>query len=500
MDQHAAPSRPVTARPPEAVLDVLGRWAGGPEPLFRQLASALDEAITRGDLRPGDRLPPERDLARALSLSRSTVVAALDLLRAEGRLASRQGSGTWVPHRGAATVEDRARVLDDLARNPLVRGVLSPGGGAIELTAAVVPGLPFVVQAAMASAAEDLPGLIGGHGYAPFGLPALREAIADHYAARGLPTRPGQVLVTSGAQQAISLLAQAFVAPGTPVVVEDPTYVVALDVFRAAGAELVGVEVGPRGPDPAVLRDRLARVRPGFAYLVPTNQNPTGATTPPDARRAIARVADELGVLVVEDEAIAGLEFDGVPVPPIAAALPTAPIATIGSLSKRAWGGLRVGWIRAAEPMIARLGRLKVLADYGASVLGQATALRVMGHLDALAAERRAIVTANAALLERLLAEHLPGWEWRRPAGGITAWVRLPTGDAGALAQVALRHGVAIVPGPATSVSGAHGDRVRITFGDASHLEEGIARLGRAWRAYRDDAGRIEPDGGVWIV
>lgn len=497
---HPTTGRPATARPPEAVLDVLGRWAGGPEPLFRQLASALEEAIARGDLRPGDRLPPERDLARALSLSRSTVVAALDLLRAEGRLASRQGSGTWVPQRDGTGLEDRTRVLDDLARNPLVRGVLAPAGGTIELTAAVVPGLPFVVQAAIASAADDLPGLIGGHGYAPFGLPALREAIAAHYTARGLPTRSGEVLVTSGAQQAISLLAQAYLAPGTPVVVEDPTYVVALDVFRAAGAELVGVDIGPRGPDPAALRDRLARVRPGFAYLVPTNQNPTGATTPPDARRAIARVADDLGVLVVEDEAIAGLEFDGVPVPPIAAAMPSAPVASIGSLSKRAWGGLRVGWIRAAEPVIARLGRLKVLADYGASLVGQATALRVMDQLDALAAERRAIVTANAALLERLLAEHLPGWEWQRPAGGITAWIRLPTGDAGALAQVALRHGVAIVPGPVASVSGAHGDRVRITFGDAAQLEEGIARLGRAWRAYRDEDVRVEPDGRAWIV
>lgn len=498
MDQ-ASSDRPATARPPAAVLDLLGPWASGSEPLFRQLAAALDEAIERGDLRPGDRLPPERDLARALSLSRSTVVAALDLLRAQGRLASRQGRGTWVPARATSPLEDRARVLDDLARNPLVRGVLAPPGPTIELTAAVVPGLPAVAQAAALAITEDLPRLIEGHGYAPFGLPALRSAIAAHYTALGLPTGPAEILVTSGAQQAISLLAHGWLGPGVPVVVEDPTYVVALDVFRAAGAELHGIEVGPHGPDPAVLRERFLRARPAFAYLVPTNQNPTGATTPLDARRAIARLAAETGILVVEDDAIAGLEFDGRPVPPIAAADPGAPVVTIGSLSKRAWGGLRVGWIRAAEPLVARLGRLKVLADYGASLVGQAVAVRVMERLDDLAAERRALVRGNADLLERLLAEHLPGWTWERPAGGITAWVRIPAGEAGALAQVALRHGVAIVPGPAASVSGAHGDRVRITFGDGRGLEEGIARLGAAWRAYR--AGDVGPrEGGAWIV
>jgi DNA-binding transcriptional MocR family regulator len=499
MDQVRAQDRPITPRPPEAVIDLLGPWAAGPEPLFRQLATALGEAIERGDLRPGDRLPPERDLARALSLSRSTVVAALDLLRAEGRLASRQGSGTWVPVRAGSLADDRARVLDDLARNPLVRGVLAPSGPTIELTAAVVPGLPDVVGAAVAAAAEDLPRLIAGHGYAPLGLPALREAIAAHYDGLGLPTRPAEILVTSGAQQAISLLAQGWLEPGAPVLVEDPTYVVALDVFRAAGAELHGVAIGPRGPDPEQLRDRIARTRPAFAYLVPTNQNPTGATTPQAERRQIARIAAETGVLVVEDEAIAGLEFDGIPQAPIAAADPAAPIATIGSLSKRAWGGLRVGWVRAAEPVVARLGRLKVLADYGASLVGQATAVRVMERLPELAAERRAIVTANASLLAGLLATHLPDWTWERPGGGITAWVRIPAGEAGALAQVALRHGVAIVPGPATSVSGSHGDRVRITFGDAAGLEEGIARLGRAWRAYRTEDGGPR-DQGAWIV
>lgn len=499
MDQARHHDRPTATRPPEAVLDLLGPWASGHEPLFRQLAAALDGAIERGDLRPGDRLPPERDLARALSLSRSTVVAALDLLRADGRLASRQGRGTWVPTRATSPLEDRTRVLDDLARNPLVRGVLAPAGPTIELTAAVVPGLPGVVEAAIAASTEDLPALVDGHGYAPLGLPALRAAIAAHYTALGLPTRPAEVLVTSGAQQAISLLAHGWLGPGTPVLVEDPTYVVALDVFRASGAELQGVEVGRDGPDPAVLRERLIRTRPAFAYLVPTNQNPTGATIPPDARRAIARVAAETGILVVEDDAIAGLEFDGAPVPPIAAAGPTAPIATVGSLSKRAWGGLRVGWIRAPEPLIARLARLKVLADYGASLVGQAVAVRVMARLDELAAQRRAIVGPNADLLARLLAAHLPDWTWERPAGGITAWVRIPSGEAGALAQVALRHGVAVVPGPAASVSGAHGDRVRITFGDARELEEGIVRLGRAWRAYH--AGDVGPhEGGAWIV
>lgn len=503
MDRPNAPDRPR----PGLVVDtaslvaILGAWSAGSGPLFRQLADAIAAAIDDGSIRPGSRLPPERELATALALSRSTVVAALDHLRAEGRLERRQGSGTWVPARPLPTLDERQLVLDRVARNPLVEGVLGGRTSVVELTAAVTRGSPAVIGAAQEAVATDLPAIIGGHGYTPFGLPQLRAAIAARYTERGLPTTAAQILVTSGAQQAIALLTHTFVGPGSPVIVEDPTYIVALDTFRAASADIVGVPIGPDGPDPALLRERLLAVRPAFAYLVPTNQNPTGATTPDGARRAIARAAVDTGIAVVEDEATAFLEFGSGTTPrPIASHAPDGPILTIGSISKVAWGGLRVGWIRGPERTIARLGRVKVLADYGTPALSQAIGARVVERLPEIAAERQREIGAAADLLDALLAEHLPDWTWERPTGGITAWLRLPAGDAEALAQVALRHGVAIVPGSMLSISGGHGDRIRLAFGDPTLLPEGIARLGAAWRAYRRSADERAPDRLAWVV
>lgn len=486
---------------PRALVGVLGNWSSGPEPLFRQLARAIDRAIEAGDLRPGDRLPAERDLARHLAVSRSTVVAALDQLRATGRLASRQGSGTWVPDRPASTPDDRARLLDTVARNPLVQGLLTTSSGTIELTAAITHGAPEVVAAAAAAVAEDLPALVREHGYMPYGLPQLRERVADHYTRRGVPTRPSQILVTSGIQQAISLVASAYVVPGAAVVVEDPTYVVALDTFRASTADLVGVPVTPVGPDPAELRERLERTRAVFAYLVPTNQNPTGATVPDDARREIARIAVELGTPIVEDEALAGLELPGTPTPrPIAAWAPDGPILSAGSLSKPAWGGLRVGWLRGPDTVITRLGRLKVLADYGSGVIDQAVAVRILDVLPELQAERQRLVAGTRKLLSELLTRHLPDWTWEPSTGGITAWIRIPVGDASAFAQVALRHGVAVVPGSLLSVSGGHGDHIRIAFERPDRLDEGVRRLTAAWAAYREDLDEPVERRLAWVV
>ena len=392
-------------------------------------------------------------------------------------------------------------MVESLSRNPLVGGILATSTDTIELTAAVTLGTPAVVRTAIDSVGGDLPSLLQTHGYAPLGLPTLREAIAATYRTRGLPTSAEQVLVTSGAQQAISLVAQALLEPGDRVLVEDPTFIVALDTFRMRRAEIAGLPIGPKGPNPEALRTRLSELRPALTYLVPTNQNPTGATTPEATRRAIAAMVAETDLTLIEDEAVAGLEFGSRPTPPpIASFAPDAAILSIASLSKRAWGGLRLGWIRGPLRTISQLGRLKVIADYGTSTVSQAVAIRVLERLADLETERRAEISAAADLFERLLGEHLPDWRWDRPTGGLTAWLQLPFGDAGAFAQVALRHGVAVVPGAMMSISGGHTDRIRLTYADAAQLPEGIARLGAAWRAYRSVAHDEEPRRLAWVV
>jgi len=146
-----------------------------------------------------------------------------------------------------------------------------------------------------------------------------------------------------------------------------------------------------------------------------------------------------------------------------------------------------VGWIRAPRPQIAQLGRLKAVADLGTSLVSQAIAVHLLHDGDRIRRLRRREVAGRLAVLQDLLPRGLPDWSWRRPAGGLTVWARLPDGSASDLAQVARRHGVLIAPGPVMSATGRFDDYVRLPFDyPPETLREGIGRLARAWRAYHD--------------
>jgi len=472
------------------LLSSLTGWnTGRAGPLHARLAGALRVAIERGEVVPGFRLPPERQLAHTLGISRTTVVTAYDALRDEDLLESRQGSGTWVretPDLESARLA--ARSPGGLERHLLPRAL---GGGlaAIDFLGACLPALPGTLEEALALANRDLARLSTTTGYAPLGLDRLREAIAARFGAGGLETRPEQVLVTNGAQQAISLLASLLLRRGDRVVLEDPTYPGAIDAFAATGATLVPAPLGADGVDVGALTDLCARVRPRLVYVMPTFQNPTGAVMKPPERLALGRLAQRTGTVVVEDNTLADLALEAAPPPPVASLLPDAPIVTIGSMSKLFWGGLRVGWLRAPDALLRRLGSLKVAHDLGGSMLSQAAAVRLLERFDEVRAARIDEARRRLAALLSLLAEHLPTWRYRRPAGGLSLWVRLPHGDAEGLAEVAQRHGVSVVPGPVTSPTGGFSDHLRLVFvQDEDALREGVERLARAFRAARPQA------------
>jgi DNA-binding transcriptional MocR family regulator len=466
--------------------DVLGDWSRGEGPLYERLARAIRHAIDGGDLSPGTRLPAQRALAGMLEVSRTTVVLALDVLSQEGLVESREGSGTRVlrsrvrspaPRGGAAAVLTR--------RNVVFRGMVEQSGAEVEFLGAHFDGPPRMFEQILAEARPDLEQLVCGHGYVPLGLPALRRAIAEHLTRTGLPTQAEQVLVTNGAQQAIALVANLLVEPGDPVVLEDPTYLGAIDAFTSFGARLIGVPLDADGLRVDLLRDAIARSGARVVYLVPTCHNPTGGILPEATRRAVARIAEESGAAVIEDATLAELTCGDDPPPPIAALARGGTILTVGSLSKLFWGGLRVGWIRGPEPWIARLARLKVVSDLSGSLPSQAVAVHVLARTQELTALRRGELRERLDRMTGLLAEHLPEWSHRRPAGGLTLWVRIPTGDVSELAAVALRHGVAIVPGTTNSPEGRFRDHLRLPFvAEAETVREGIRRLAAAWAEY----------------
>jgi DNA-binding transcriptional MocR family regulator len=467
---------------------VLAGWRAGSGPRARRLAALLRSAIEEGALVAGTRLPPERMLAARLGVGRGTVAAAYAALDREGLVERRQGRGTEVARgEGAFEGSRAAEVATSLQRNLLFRSFGESSADTVDLLGGSAPPSAAVRQAiAAAVAAVDLDELATDHGYFPLGYPPLRRAVAEHLSARGLPTAEDEILITSGGQQAISLVASSLCGPGQLVVLEDPTFPGAIDAFRTVGARILTVPVLGSGSDVDLLRETLAASDVRAVYLMPSFQNPTGALMPEEARRQVGRLIRATGVPLVEDDVHAGLALGRESPPPVAAYVRDAPVITLGSLSKLFWGGLRVGWVRATSAAIAQLGRLKAVSDLGTSLLSQAVAVGLLGELDRIEVIRRQEVGERLAVLTGQLEQSLPDWRWSDPAGGLSLWVRLPEGHAGELAQVARRCGVAIVPGSVMSATGSFDDYVRLPLDhEPDVLEEGVRRLALAWKDYR---------------
>jgi DNA-binding transcriptional MocR family regulator len=451
---------------PIGLVERLGRWSSGRGPLYVLLASRMRTLIDDGELPAGALLPPDRVLASALAVGRSTVVAAYDQLAVEGRIVRRQGSGTRVAGSAPAS-------LRTTTETPTFLHLLEPKDGVLLLACAAPDTPPPELVEAYTRTVPRLAAITGDIGYHPMGDPTLRQAIAERYELRGVLTTPDQVLVTTGGQQALSLLARGLLRPGDRVLVETPTYPGALEAFREEGAVPRGLPVGLPGIAKTASECRLA-------YVITSFHNPTGAVLPALQRRRLAK-AD---VLLIDDEARVDLAFPGEEVPPPLAAH-NDQVITVGSLSKVVWGGLRIGWVRAPAPVIARLARLRAVHDLGGNIPAQLAAADLLPRLDEIASREAATRKAGHDLLLAELARHLPDWQVPAVPGGQTLWARLPHGDGTSFTQTALRHGVAVLPGTGLDASGGSSEYVRLHFlASPADLREAVRRLAAAWQGY----------------
>ncbi|MEU5099831.1 PLP-dependent aminotransferase family protein [Streptomyces sp. NPDC020996] len=319
------------------------------------------------------------------------------------------------------------------------------------------------------------------------GEPALRAALAARTGARGLATDADDILVTTGSQQALSLLATALLEPGDTVLVEDPCYLAALQAFGLAGARVVAVPTDADGVDPEALEALVVSERPKLFYTVPTFQNPTGRTMPAGRRAAVAAVAARRGLWIVEDDPYGELRFEGERVPWIAS-FDDARDRTVllGSFSKVMAPGLRLGWLRAPAALRRACAIAKQAADLHTPTVNQLAAARYLadrdldGHVVRVAGayrERRDAMLAG-------LADALPdGSTWNRPAGGMFLWARLPEEyDTTALLPDVVRHDVAYVPGAPFHAGPPDTSTMRLCFvtHTPEEITEGLRRLGRA--------------------
>ena len=464
--------KPVVGQP-SAVLAALGSWSSsGHGTLAQRLAHGLRQAIDAGLLADGTALPSERGLATTLAVSRSTVTHALDELRADGRLVSRQGSGTVVRGRRDPDV-GAGRIAEHFA-----------GVGGIDLATAnpVDPSHlpPVTIDIASLMSGGDGPGV------QPLGIVKLRAALAARETASGPFNDAEQIHVTSGAHQGVALAASALMGPGDVLATEDPTYPGIFDIADVLGARAVGVEGDDAGMRPESLAKVLATERPALLYVQTGPNNPTGRVPRPARLRALAEVLDAHGATtVLEDTALADLTYSGRVRPELAELCRRAPVVSLRSLSKVAWGGLRIGWLRAPSPVIERTMHRRLALDLGTSVPSQLFALALLDHLDDIAEHRRTTLRAAVSrAAERLVAE-LPAWRLTPPEGGSVLWAELPVPDSGPYVQLARRHGVHVLPGSISRPGRVDSPFVRICVDRSPDLvDAGLQRLATAWQDY----------------
>ncbi len=448
----------------------LGNWRTSSRsgPAYHGLADAVRLLIVDGRIPVGARLPSERAMADALRVSRTTVTAAYAQLRDDGYLNARRGarSTTALPVAPAARVEAAAP--------------------SISLAAAALSAPAAAVSEAFVDATHDVTPYLHLVGHELVGVDVLRQAIAERYCERGLPTEPDEILVTTGALHAIGLILTTYVQPGDRVLVEQPTYHCALSAITTAGARPVPVAMTEDGWELDAVRAAVQQLSPSLAYLIPDNQNPTGLTMSLHDRKRLAGIIAETRTRTIIDETILDMWLDDAVPAPMAAAMSTRRdlVLTVGSMSKSFWGGLRVGWIRAERATIATIAALRPSIDMGTPVLEQFAAARLLAQRDRLLPERRDILRARRALLLELLERHLPDWEPGPGVGGMSLWVRLPAPMSTALSAAASRMGLELPAGPRFGVDGTLERFVRVPYAlPEDQLSAAIELLARAWHS-----------------
>lgn len=421
--------------------------------LYRELADDLRRALSRSGLPPGTKLPAERSLARELGISRVTVAGAYRMLREDGWIDSRRGAGTFVT----------GRRRDEQPWGLMFGTAPSDSIELINAAPRVTPALAEAVAAGAAHLDLETPG------YQPGGSPVLRGAIATRFTQRGLPTVPTGILVTAGAGDAIHTILHTYVSPGDRVICEHPTYPGMLEEIRAAGGVAVPVALDAQNPDEFVAAvDRAARQSaPTVAFLIPDYSNPTGTLLPNDVRRRLAATLIRHGVLAVIDEVSSELIIDEPPEPiePFGASTPEGATVTLGGLSKVAWGGLRIGWIRAEARAIGRLTDAYQTRQLSVSALDQQVAVEVFADFERICEQRREHLRVRRDRMVDDLRTLLPQWRFVVPSGGMNLWCRLPDGMSSTqLVHQAAERGLRLAAGTRFGTGYDFDDHLRLPY------------------------------------
>lgn len=423
------------------------------QPLYQQLAHEIQQRIRSGALPSGARLPTVRELSQQLGVTRLTVHSAYSELQAGGWVEATVGRGTFV-----ASQRQVAPSENGLGREFSPHGMISD-----MLRMAQLPGMRSLAMADAAAelfpkrefarAVEDaLTHDSASLGYTTsHGEPLLRTILAELVRQRGFHSGPDEMIVTNGVTQGLALVARALAAPGDTVVVEQPTYVGALNVLTSQNLRIVGVPMDADGMVIDALESLFSTHKPRFIYTIPAFQNPSGVCLAPKRREALLALAERHRVMVVEDDIYAPIAFER-PAPPALKAIDTNNMVVyLSSFSKAALPGVRVGYIAAPPTLIKPLVALKQADDLCSPTLIQRAVALFIERGQYAAHLRRTIprYRERRDVLLDAMARYFPtNVRWSTPEGGFAIWVQLPqSASATDLYLAAIERGVAFAPG-----------------------------------------------------
>lgn len=479
-----------------------------PVPLYKQIKDFLKDEILSGALQADTKLPSTRKLAQTLGVNRITITNAYEELDAEGLIYSRLGSGTYVTSLEWASKDEGQRSiqeewplwqqelmnrsslptkLDELLPPPThsTNDLISFAGGLGAKELFPIDDFRKALQRVLRKDGAEA----GGYGDRSGFLP-LRTTISHILASSGVKTSPDKILITSGSQQAFSLVANLILRPGDVVLVENPTYPGAIDLFSSLGAKLVGVPVDEQGMQVDYTEELLHTVHPSLIYCIPTFQNPTGVCLSGYRRRKLIALAERFNVPILEDEFVGELRYEGVAQPTLKALDPGGYVIYVGTFSKMMMPSLRIGYIVASGPVYDRLLVWKRIYDLATSNLIQRAldAFITVGRYEAHLRRTCKLYRHRRDVMLRALTPNIPvQTNWITPSGGMYVWVELPEGfSTTELLPIALQEKVAFTPGRPYFSSQSRDNFLRLNFAmnPPEKIEEGLRRLGKAIQRY----------------
>ncbi|MEH7334378.1 PLP-dependent aminotransferase family protein [Neobacillus drentensis] len=452
-------------------------------PLFQEVYDYVLNRIERGEWKEHDKLPSVRKLASEMDIHRLTVLKAYQLLKQDGKVYVKDKAGYFVERDGTENLEhfDNPIVSAYVQKNHLSEIHQSPVSYQFS-QALIDPNLlPNHFLSDYVKNVFDLyPKVLATYSTVQ-GDAELREVLSQYFISRyKTHLVADHLLITSGSQQAIHLVAQALIKPGDVVLFERPSYSAAIDLFRAYGAKIEVVEIHPYGYDLAEVELFFKNNKPRLFYLNPTFHNPTGYTVPAWQRKKLVELAEQYRSLLIEDDAYHDIYFDQAPPPPIYTFDTAGTVIYIRSFCKYISPGLRIAAVICQSSLMKSLITVKSLSDNGSPLLNQKiflhyfSSVRMQQHLEKL----RIALQIRKEIMEEALK--VTDWHWTSPNGGLNLWVKLPDHlSTELLLTKSIEQSISFVPGQVCDPLKQPSSWVRLSYSyvNEKQLREGMGKF-----------------------